>query len=204
MISKTHLAGAAVAAGVLLSGLSAHAANIVQNGGFDLDTPSSGAPLDWTLTEAADLSNFFVGNDSADTPSPPNSANFGAEGNDDDVLSQILPTIAGHMYRISFDLAHTGTNIQNDFSADFGGMKVLTLMDSASFGFTHFTFVATTLTGATTLAFAGREVPARYLLDNVSVEDVSSVPEPAAWTMMIMGFMGAGTLLRRRRLAVAA
>jgi hypothetical protein len=29
--------------------------------------------------------------------------------------------------------------------------------------------------------------------------DVLGVPEPAAWTMMIMGFGGVGAILRRRR-----
>jgi hypothetical protein len=39
-------------------------------------------------------------------------------------------------------------------------------------------------------------------VDNVSV--TTSVPEPAAWAMMLTGFGGLGALMRRRRTAVAA
>jgi hypothetical protein len=33
---------------------------------------------------------------------------------------------------------------------------------------------------------------------------VAAVPEPASWSLMIMGFAGMGAALRRRRTAVAA
>ena len=33
---------------------------------------------------------------------------------------------------------------------------------------------------------------------------VDSVPEPAAWAMMILGFLGVGGLIRRRRAKAAA
>ena len=39
------------------------------------------------------------------------------------------------------------------------------------------------------------------VLDGVSL---TTVPEPATWAMMIMGFFGLGAVLRRRRVAVAA
>ena len=43
------------------------------------------------------------------------------------------------------------------------------------------------------------------LLDNVSLDVTGGgVPEPASWALMILGFGGAGAVLRRRRTAVAA
>ena len=44
-------------------------------------------------------------------------------------------------------------------------------------------------------------LPPAALLDGVSL---TTVPEPATWAMMIMGFFGLGAVLRRRRVAVAA
>ncbi|HLZ76448.1 PEPxxWA-CTERM sorting domain-containing protein [Phenylobacterium sp.] len=43
------------------------------------------------------------------------------------------------------------------------------------------------------------------LLDNVALDVTGgSVPEPASWALMILGFGGAGAVLRRRRTALAA
>ena len=44
-------------------------------------------------------------------------------------------------------------------------------------------------------------LPPAALLDGVSL---TTVPEPASWAMMILGFFGLGAALRRRRVAVAA
>lgn len=40
----------------------------------------------------------------------------------------------------------------------------------------------------------------RLVVDNIRVD---AVPEPATWAMMILGFFGLGTMLRRRKLSVA-
>ena len=69
-------------------------------------------------------------------------------------------------------------------------------------------------------SFAGQQVNLRFQfasdysivssgvkLDNLLVTGerlTSPVPEPATWAMMIVGFFGAGSMLRRRRAAVAA
>lgn len=41
-------------------------------------------------------------------------------------------------------------------------------------------------------------------LDNVLLDSTAAVPEPATWAMMILGFGAAGTMMRRRRAALAA
>jgi hypothetical protein len=43
-----------------------------------------------------------------------------------------------------------------------------------------------------------------FEVDNLAVRDVGGVPEPAVWSMMIVGFGGIGGLLRRRRAAPVA
>lgn len=40
-------------------------------------------------------------------------------------------------------------------------------------------------------------------LDNVRVAETAAVPEPSMWALMILGFAGAGAMLRRRRPAFA-
>ncbi|MBU1378641.1 MAG: PEPxxWA-CTERM sorting domain-containing protein [Alphaproteobacteria bacterium] len=43
-----------------------------------------------------------------------------------------------------------------------------------------------------------------YSLEVGNIGAVTLVPEPAAWAMMVLGFAGAGTMIRRRRPAMAA
>jgi hypothetical protein len=200
-------AGAAFAAIMALAGqASAAGPNIVKNPGFDLNTPPAGtAPLDWTLNNAASGSDFFVGpGPTFGAFSPPNSANFGAVGSEDDILSQILFTVPGDTYTISFELAHDSTNAQNDFNAWWGTTNLLDLVNASSFGYTMYTFTEVGTPGPfTVLSFHGREVPAWYSLDNVSV--TSNVPEASTWAMMVLGFAGLGFAgFRARRTAIAA
>jgi hypothetical protein len=199
------LAGAALMLAMTSTAASA-AVNLVQNPNFDADSPPSNtAPADWTYTAAASGADIFVG----PTPtfgafSAPNSANFGAVDSSDDELSQALATTPGITYTISFELAHNSTNNLNDFSAWFGGSQLLSLNNASMFGYTLETFTATATSSSTTLAFFGRENPAWYSLDNVSVT-AGGVPEPSTWAMMLLGFGGLGAMLRsRRRAALAA
>jgi hypothetical protein len=41
------------------------------------------------------------------------------------------------------------------------------------------------------------------LLDNVRLDISGGVPEPATWALMVGGFLGAGSALRRRKAAFA-
>jgi len=204
-IGKTPLCAAATGAAVLISVLAASGAaqagpNLVANPNFDDNSPPFGtAPLDWTFTPAASESYFFVGAAPGfGAFSPPNSANFGAVGAFDDELSQVLATVPG-TYSISFELAHDSTDSANDFSVTFGGTTIFSLVNAAAFPYTLETFSAVTTSSLTTLAFFGREKLAWYDLDNVSVTLISTaVPEPATWSMMLVGFAGLGFAEYRR------
>ena len=177
----------------------AQAANIVQNPNFDLDSPAPGtAPEDWTLTQAASGSDFYVGLGYYGAFSGPNAANFGAAYESPDVLSQTLATTPGQTYTISFELAlHSGH--YDAFSASFGGTTLLSLVnDESDFGYTLETFTATATSSSTLLSFAGRNTKGLWDLDNVSVT-ADGVPEPATWAMMLVGFGGLGAAMRSRR-----
>lgn len=153
---------------------------------------------------AASGSDSFVGPGPTHGPFyAPNSANFGAVGSSDDVLSQTLTTVPGRTYTISFELAHDSTNSENDFSAWWGTTNLLNLVNTSAFGYTLETFTATATGTFTVLQFDGREVPAWYDLDNVSV--TSSIPEASTWAMMLAGFAGLGfVVFRARRTSIAA
>jgi hypothetical protein len=112
----------------------------------------------------------------------------------DDELSQVLATTVGQTYTLSFELAHTETDRENDFSVQFGGITVFSLVNAAAFGYTLETLTVTATSSSTTLAFFGREVPAWYDLDDVSVGplvlnpgfDLDSPPSetaPVGWTL---------------------
>ncbi|THD57483.1 PEPxxWA-CTERM sorting domain-containing protein [Phenylobacterium sp.] len=81
--------------------------------------------------------------------------------------------------------------------------------DDATYDFSY-TFTPTGATTVITFTSNDNEGVANefYGIDNVAVTGVrpvtaGGVPEPASWALMIMGFGGAGALLRRRRLVAA-
>ena len=173
--------------------------NLVLNGGFDLDSPPpQTAPLDWTLTPALSGSDFFVGpGPTFGALSPPNSSNFGAVGSFDDTLSQVITDTPGVSYTLTYWLAHNSTDSENDFSASWNGVTIpgSVLVNAASFNYTEFTFTLVG-TGSDTLAFAGREVPAWYDLDNVSL--TSSIPEPGTLVLLGSAMVGLAGIVRRK------
>jgi hypothetical protein len=185
------LAMSALAAAVALAA-PASATQLVTNGGFETGDLSG-----WTLTG----NTSFTGVDNI-AHSGTNAAFFGqvdATGS----LSQTLGTVTGQMYTISFWLQNEG-GTPSSFTASFGGDVLTSLSDPAAFNYTFYTFDLTASSNSTLLSFTFQQNPAYFHLDDVSVEDVSSVPEPATWAMMILGLGAAGVTLRRRKTRVAS
>jgi len=117
-------------------------------------------------------------------------------------LSQVLATVIGDEYPVSFYLAQDGvpntgdTNPNeygNSFSASFGGNPLMS--GSVPFeGYTLYTFTTAATSTSSVLSLTLGNDLGQFLLDDVSVQDItpsaSPVPEPADWTMMLAGIMG--------------
>jgi hypothetical protein len=112
-------------------------------------------------------------------------------------ISQVLPTVAGATYTLTFWLSHDSTNTANDFNVYWNGVSIFSLVNAPEFNWTEETFVVVATSSSTTLAFAGRENPAWYGLDNVSVTP-GGVPEPASLFLLGSGLLGIGGLARKR------
>ena len=118
---------------------------------------------------------------------------------------------AGQTYQVGFWWAgaqqqgYTGATTEGWQVSLGGDTQTTAIVDNASHGFTGWTHQVFTFTadGASdVLSFFPKGgppgVPPFALLDGVTM---NAVPEPATWTMMILGVGGIGALARRRRAA---
>jgi PEP-CTERM motif len=176
----------------------ANAADLVTNGGFETGTLAG-----WT----------FVGNATGAAASgfdghPAHSGGFFAALGDTSSsfpfgrLSQIISTVAGQNYTLSYYLASDGA-LPNYFDATWNGILIagslLTNSPDSRPNYTHYTFNVLG-TGSDTLLFHEQNRPAYWALDDVSlVEAAGAVPEPSTWMMLILGFGLIGGAMRSRR-----
>jgi hypothetical protein len=167
------------AAGVWLLCGGAAFGSLVVNGGFE-----TGDLTGWTFIPALSGSLFNV-NGPAHTGSY--AARFGAVGaSDDSILQSLVPTVPGQSYVFDFWLYHPYSDASNDFSAWWDGAPVYSVNPAGSFGWTEITRSVVASSASTSIRFSGRENPAWYYLDDVSVE--ATIPEPA--TLIIWSLLG--------------
>jgi len=166
------------------------------------------------------VSQFAGGNEafraSFNSLSPDGGAFVAIDGDSDarGAISQTLNGLqVGKTYTLTFDWAasqlrnRTGDTTEQ-FAVSFGGQTFSTaVLNVASGGFTGWNTVTMffTPTAATqTLTFLSigtpNGLPPMAVLDGVSL----TVPEPATWAMMLVGFGGIGAMIRRRRQTLVA
>lgn len=156
---------------VLLVAALAPAAELVVNGGFE-----TGDFTGWTL----------LGNTS-NTAVDPNFAYQGTYGaklgsiGSDGFLSEILPTVTGQTYTLSYAVENVG-NPPDDFGVNWGGVLVpgSNLVNVGPFPGTVYSFTVVAPGPSTQLQFYFRQDPSFWGLDVVSVQGAAAVPEPAS------------------------
>jgi hypothetical protein len=147
----------------------------------------------------------------------PDGGNFVALDGDSAATGAISQTLTGleigKTYTLTFDwaaaqLANRSGDITEQLQVSFGGQTFLTpVLPVASTGFSGWktaTMFFTPTSTTQTLKFLSLGTPDGLppiaALDGVSL----TVPEPATWAMMLVGFGGIGAMIRRRRHTLVA
>lgn len=182
-------------------------ANLVTNGDFETGTLSG-----WSVGNAVDNQNWqsYTAALINNAPAPlPGSTSYATTGCGSFCsLSQGLATTAGQAYTLSFAY-NSGSFAQNAGPTDlqvFWGTSLLTPVFDFNgptppdkSGNPDWAFYSVTLFASsadTELTFKGEAGAGMMGLDNINV---SAVPEPSTWVMLISGFLGLGFLAYRRR-----
>jgi hypothetical protein len=124
------------------------------------------------------------------------------------VISQLLNTVPGQSYTLTFWLQHDG-GVPNYFWVSFNGVVLNQIWRSLNpFPYTQFTYsnlIATS--GSTELSFVIQQNPNYFRLDDISVTGPSGLvnpptaPVPEPGTILLLGSGLAGLVARRRQLS---
>lgn len=210
MTSKVVLAAAAALS--LLGATSAHAAvNLVVNGGFENNTFGGTGPAGY----------YNIGPGVADHAIPtdfgwnvpvnnvdivangvygPLLSNGGAFNLDlvgygsSGAISQTLATVVGQQYLVSLDYS-SNNGITNPTAIIAGGSTIGTITGTHAWQNYTGLFTATSTSTTFMISEGVGGGNAGVFLDNINV---SAVPEPAAWTMILLGFGLIGFAIRKR------
>lgn len=196
MRSFTYAVAAALVAGFAQMAQATPVSNLVQNGSFE-----TGSFSNWSLSGNTGYTSVNSGYSESGTYA----ALFGPVGSVG-TLSQMLTTVAGDSYTVSFWLENMGSR-PNSFSASFGSSVLTSLTNARTFGYTLYSYVVTATSSTTNLSFSFRQDPSYWALDNVSVTsnavppEVSPVPLPAALPLLGVGLAGFAVVGKRRKKA---
>ena len=144
---------------------------VVQNGGFE-----TGDLTGWTNT--GDTSFTGVGSDN------PHSGTFelyAGPTSSDGFVDQVLPTVAGQAYDVSFWLANADDSGDNRFGASIGGIILVPEATQGPFGYTQYTFTNVMPGDNADLQFIFFNPPSYFYLDDVCVTPSGGVtPTPTS------------------------
>ncbi|MBP1730217.1 MAG: hypothetical protein H6Q55_646 [Deltaproteobacteria bacterium] len=209
---------------VLASG--SQAANLVQNPSFELGFPATSAEPsfpyyltrfagssdipDWTVQSGSVDWVNWVANDNREWVAAEGTKSIDLNGTSTGSLSQMLNTVAGTSYVVSFFMAGNPLGDRfKDLQLSIGGLTETFTFDSlgktaSNMGWSpRFFSQAFVATGtSTTLTFTSLEADPFHgpAIDNVMVESVTTptpVPEPSLLALLACGLVGVMTTRRR-------
>ncbi|MBK7006396.1 MAG: choice-of-anchor C family protein [Burkholderiales bacterium] len=197
------LAGLALVACAAQAG----ATELVVNGGFESNTVLSGT-FDTFYNATQGLTGWNIDFNSVDLVSsnywdPAAGVNsLDLNGAKKSGISQILNTVAGQTYNLSFDLAGNfeGSPVIKKMSINIGPHGLYSFDTTGkskhNMGWEHYTTTFVAQSSSTALSFVSN-VPGAYgsALDNISV---TAVPEPETYAMLLAGLGVMGAIARRR------
>lgn len=185
--AATNLPPAAYTADLLFSNDDSHIAqripftitvsqSFVQNGGFEtgdfngwtfIGTPTSSSDTGVVYYNAVLSTNTY--------PLVVHSGNYGAFLGDDKIatLSQVLPTVPGENYLLSFWLDNPESGESQIFEANWNSTRLYSITNPPAFSWTNLQFVVAA-SGEDTLQFGAENPPNYFGLDDVSVIQIPS------------------------------
>jgi choice-of-anchor C domain-containing protein len=217
MTFKTSLMAAAIAAATLIVAGSAGAATIANggfagpgapDGSFQTVGVSTGVIPGWTVSSGnVDwITGYWQSSDG-------DGFSVDLNGNVPGAISQTIDTVIGQTYTLTFDMSGNPDN-GSDLRlilADTGGAPTtfaynldVSSNNRSNMNWTpqSLNFTATDVSTVITFASGNSNCCFGAAIDNVAIAD--AVPEPSSWALMLTGFLGMGTVLRRSRQPVAA
>ncbi|MGA2219939.1 MAG: hypothetical protein ABSG51_17755 [Terracidiphilus sp.] len=179
------------------------AGNLVANCGFE-----TGDFTSWSLSgsEVPSELNFQYGVEGQDPVdliiphSGSDQAFFATLDADATTISQSLATTSGDAYTITFWLAQDTavvTPYSNELSASFGADSLIDETAVPVEGYTEYSFTEDATSSSTLLSLTLGNDLGEFLLDDVSVVQAPTVPEPPAWTLVLLGMIGSAFLCKR-------
>lgn len=207
-MSTRNITLALVSGFALTASLSAQAANILNNGDFELGTYSSTVggftndlvPTGWTANAAFDAFPTFNR-----VVSIAENGNFGLQISNSDsqplaALTQSLADVSGDTYTVTFYASdYQAGRDANAYLKVSAGSQSLTVPDTVGAAYESFDF-AFTGSGSDVLTIEAQNTPGFFFVDNISVTGQSvpsGVPEPASFLLFCGGLFGLGFARRR-------
>lgn len=196
-MSRMLAASAAFVSLASFGGAAAAQTNLVANPSFETGSFSS-----WTNEDTvAPTNNRVIGSNAA-----PDGAFIASLGSTQASpllgINQNIATTAGANYTFSFYVrgdALTGNGFSNQAQAYFGNEKVYDVTNLANTGFQLQAYNVTATSATTNIRFAVNDQNNFIGFDNIVVRAAAATPEPATWSLMILGFGIVGNSLRRQR-----